>query len=218
MGAKKYSPEDLDYLILASEYVTNEDAYENFEEFFLRKARGKVKQKLKKVADKVKAGVKKAASALGEVGAWALLMPFQVAIIAALKAKKLKVPKSTKDRAELFYKTFINKNYDENLEHAIGSAVTVGTIVNAIINYIKQAKKNREEGKQLSPADQALISAAEVSASQLTTAAEIDIQNQEGRANKAYRNESSEPDDGDNSKMLMIGIFLLILLFAFKGK
>lgn len=214
---RKYNPENLDYLILASEYVTNEDSYENFEEFFLRKGKGKVKQKLKKVADKLKSGVKKAAGALGEVGAWALLMPFQVAIIAALKAKKLKVPKSTKDRAELFYKTFINKNYDENLEHVAGTALTVGTIVNAIINYIKQAKKNREEGKQLSTADQALISAAEVSAEQLTSAAETDIENDENRAGKAYRNESAEPEEG-NSKMIIIAAAAVVLFLLLRGK
>jgi hypothetical protein len=121
---------------------------------------------------------------------WKLLLPFKVAMVAALKAKKknVKITTPIKDVAIMFSETFVKKNYEENYEDSfeneydynegneydynegndnygyhyerdnfVLSAAAISAIVVGIVSWFKDRKKAKEDGEQLSDAEQKAV-------------------------------------------------------------
>lgn len=121
---------------------------------------------------------KRSAAEFADDQKWKLLLPFKVAMVGALKAKKknVKITTPIKDVAIMFSETFVKKNYEGNFEdeydynegndnygyhyerdNFVLSAAAISAIVVGIVSWFKDRKKAKEEGEQLSDAEQKAV-------------------------------------------------------------
>lgn len=125
---------------------------------------------------------KRSAAQFADDQKWKLLLPFKVAMVTALKAKKknVKITTPIKDVAIMFSETFVKKNYEGNYEgnfeneydynegndnygyhyerdNFVLSAAAISAIVVGIVSWFKDRKKAKEEGEQLSDAEQKAV-------------------------------------------------------------
>lgn len=111
---------------------------ENFEEMFLGKKgkKGGIKDKIKKLGDKIKEGAKGAAM----LPVLAPLAAFAGVFKKELKKRGIEPPKGLKNLVEKFYSVIVKKDKKENLVEDIA------TIVNIILKWIQERKDKQAQG------------------------------------------------------------------------
>jgi len=206
-----------DYLDVA-ETVSNDEPIENL---FGRKKK-KRKGRLKKIFNKVKKGVKKAAQKLGNAAKFAVLLPLMPSMIAVLKAKGKRVPKAVEDISQAFYQAIINKNYDENFERlSIGEKMsfepaTISIIVQAIIKFFKKLKQRKKEGKKLTSTEAIALGTAAVEATKITLAAEKDIARDNRKAaQELHAPETTRTGESSSNKMNIMPVIIAAVAAIF---
>ncbi len=125
---------------------------------------------------------------LRTVAAWTVLLPFRAGMKKALQRKGIAPPDKMRDLAPLFYKEVVKKDsyevgsydsvidyfqvpgqqrrvsvypdiYDNEFDN-VAPAIPIAAIIKAIIDYFKGKKKDKEDGKTLSPVGEIVASAA----------------------------------------------------------
>lgn len=115
------------------------------------------KRKLKEKLNKAKKGK-----------GFALLIPFKGILRKALEKKRIKNDGSIKDIAVKFYEHIVKKDFEtENAflsyEDAVDNLtdVAIDAIVKAIISFIKNVRKKKSEGKELTPIEKGIFEGTE---------------------------------------------------------
>lgn len=105
-----------------------------------------------------------------ERAALAPLVPLKPVMVKMLTNKGIRV--STRDPilkiAELFYNNIVRKSnkflgevdFDNLEDHAIG--IAINAVVTAIVDFIKQSKRKRDEGKELTKTEQVLVTGVDL--------------------------------------------------------
>lgn len=92
--------------------------------------------------------------------AFAPLAPFKKPMIKALRRKGVKnIPRKMRDLAPLFFREIIRKDSYQPSDNV--EPISITAIIQAIINFFKKKKKDKEQGRDLAPIDDIIATGAQ---------------------------------------------------------
>ncbi len=187
--------------------MKNVECFESFEELFGKK-KGKIKDKIKKLGDKIKQGYKGAAMlpVLAPIAAFSPMMK------RAIKKRGQTPKKGLKNLAEQFFTVVVNKGAakPENMVEDIA------LIVQSILQFIKKMNDNKKAGKA-TPEEEELLNEADKNLKSFDPDKFVD---DDPTAKETSVPEPSDSEDTPSGKkdntMLLVGAAVLLVILMKK--